>query len=520
MEKIKGMILENDTHAILWDFDGNEEKMVIPETVKELKLLEPDSDRLGIFLSHQTTLKEAYIPASVEHIDDCFFSKYTRLEKIEVTERSEYYESIDGVLYVKDGKELIRYPSNKKGDTFIVPDRVERIHDEAFYNCHLLETIVIHPTVKYVGRKAFAHCKNLKNVEYKCRYQIVPEMAFDRCQSVISVALSDNIQEIQCEAFSFTSITEMKFPERLSTIGAYAFRNCKNLRKITINKNMRSISSRAFFGCKNLNEIDTGNNGWYRFEDGGLFTRDLKKLVMFVDRKIEHYEIPVGVGIIGNSLFADADNLITIKIPDTVTEIEDFAFKCARLESITIPKSVHKIGKTDFFRSRYFRELRYEENNVIIRYKIRDFGKKFTHELESLTLDKWENRFNDLVSDFNRPRGYSDEREYADIHIQDIDSMPDKYKDLAILGFIKEKTDWTSERSVKHLEYIRKNAGSLCRMALDNPDLLLFMCKENLIGEKHINQYIKKVKSKKSVEIRAMILNHKYSLEHNLVSAW
>ena len=35
MEKIKGMILENDTHAILWDFDGNEEKMVIPETVKE-----------------------------------------------------------------------------------------------------------------------------------------------------------------------------------------------------------------------------------------------------------------------------------------------------------------------------------------------------------------------------------------------------------------------------------------------------------------------------------------------------
>ena len=260
MEKIKGMILENDTHAILWDFDGNEEKMVIPETVKELKLLEPDSDRLGIFLSHQTTLKEAYIPASVEHIDDCFFSKYTCLEKIEVTKRSEYYESIDGVLYTKGGKELIRYPSNKQDDTFIVPDHVERIHDEAFYNCHLLETLVIRSTVKYVGRKVFSNCIKLKKVEYKCSYPIVPEKAFERCQSLISVELSENIQKIQNSAFAFTSISEMKFPESLLVIETCAFSNCRNLRKITINTNLRSISGRAFLNCGNLNEIDAGNS--------------------------------------------------------------------------------------------------------------------------------------------------------------------------------------------------------------------------------------------------------------------
>ena len=47
--------------------------------------------------------------------------------------------------------------------------------------------------------------------------------------------------------------------------------------------------------------------------------------------------------------FYSASNVLEVVLPDTITEIEDYAFaNCVNLRSINIPKSVKKIGKNAF----------------------------------------------------------------------------------------------------------------------------------------------------------------------------
>ena len=59
--------------------------------------------------------------------------------------------------------------------------------------------------------------------------------------------------------------------------------------------------------------------------------------------------IPQSVTQIGDSAFARCENLTSITIPESVTQIGDYAFSgCENLTSVTIPQSVTKIGKGVF----------------------------------------------------------------------------------------------------------------------------------------------------------------------------
>ncbi len=69
------------------------------------------------------------IPSTVSHVGS---NAFWTASEILVAEGNPYYQSIDGVLYSKDGKTLIDYPNNRITDCYVVPEHVEIVAADVF----------------------------------------------------------------------------------------------------------------------------------------------------------------------------------------------------------------------------------------------------------------------------------------------------------------------------------------------------------------------------------------------------
>ena len=156
------------------------------------------------------SLTSITIPSSVTSIGDYVFRYCDSLTSIIVDVSNEKYKSIDGNLYTKDGKTLIQYAIGKKDTSFIIPDGVTSIGNEAFYDCDSLTNITIPSSVTSIGDYAFYGCDSL------------------------------------------TSIT---IPSSVTSIGWYAFYSCDSLTSITIPSSVTSIGNEAFVYCYNLTTV-------------------------------------------------------------------------------------------------------------------------------------------------------------------------------------------------------------------------------------------------------------------------
>ena len=133
-------------------------------------------------------------------------------------------------------------------------------------------------------------------------------------------------------------LTSITIPNSVTSIGDYAFYDCKGLTSIVIPNGVTSIGNNVFYNCSGLTSIEIPNSvtsiGEYAFADCSGLTS---------------IEIPNSVTSIGNSAFADCSGLTSIEIPNSVTSIGNSAFIfCSELTSITIPNSVTSIGNYTF----------------------------------------------------------------------------------------------------------------------------------------------------------------------------
>ena len=81
--------------------------------------------------------------------------------------------------------------------------------------------------------------------------------------------------------------------------------------------------------------------------------------------------LPESVTEIGQFAFEDCSGLTSITLPESVTEIGGFAFaECRTLTNITLPKSVMKIGLGAFSSCGNLESIKVDENNKV--YDSRD----------------------------------------------------------------------------------------------------------------------------------------------------
>lgn len=123
--------------------------------------------------NNAANLTSVTIPASVIYVgenessyipnESNAFYNAPKLNKIEVEEGNPNYSSTDGVLFTKDKKMLILYPTTKEGTRYRIPEGVEKIGTYAFNGCSFSE-IVFPGTLQILCFAAFHDCSKVTTV--------------------------------------------------------------------------------------------------------------------------------------------------------------------------------------------------------------------------------------------------------------------------------------------------------------------------------------------------------------------
>ena len=154
-------------------------------------------------------LTSVTIPNSVTSIGLGAFSHCTGLTSINVAEDNLNYASIDGVLYSKDKKTLIKCPDGKTG-SFTIPNSVTSIGSSAFYNCKGLTSITIPNSVAYIVEGAFEGCTGLTSINIPNSVISIGDYAFEGCTGLTSITIPNSVTSIGGSAFKYcTGLTSM-----------------------------------------------------------------------------------------------------------------------------------------------------------------------------------------------------------------------------------------------------------------------------------------------------------------------
>ena len=272
----------------------------IPSTLETIAIM-GSSVKLSNFSDH--SLNNLIISANVTNIN---LRNYT-FDYIEVDEANETYKSIDGSLYSKDGKTLIK---SKKmlGDVEILSG-VECIGPDAFSGFSITE-VTIPNSVISIGEFAFYNCDSLTGIVLPNSITTIGSSAFWYCSSLTSIVVPDSAINITGSVFSSCPIEK-------ATIPASAIDNIpKGALKEVVITSGESIDSSAFSDCSTLTSI----------------------------------VIPNSILTIGESAFENCTSLTNVTIPNKVTSIGSYALKnCYLLTSIMIPSSVSTIADFAFY---------------------------------------------------------------------------------------------------------------------------------------------------------------------------
>lgn len=269
--------------------------IVMPGDFK-LKLEEDTDDKLWYVTSDQSAVDTITFNTKLKLANVSYLSA----NNLVVAKNDPSYQSIEGVIYTKDGKGIVRVPQKrtelkiKEGCTefnmqSVLYNSTDSEGDE-FNNCSKLKKIVIPSSVKSINK-----------VKYKTDRADACDMHVD----TIEIAPKD---------FDANSLYALG-----SSLG----------KNITIESLMKLLPDQI-----------TYKDHMYITKDHGLLK---------YDGKDANVEIPEEITWIAPEAFYRNGTLKNVKLPSKITTIEENTFYgCSELEAVVIPDQVTMIGKSAF----------------------------------------------------------------------------------------------------------------------------------------------------------------------------
>ncbi len=235
-----------------------------------------------------SSLTSITIPNSVMNIGNVEYGAFSGCEKlteINVDSENQYYKSIDGVLFSKDGTKLIDYPAGKESTSYEIPYGVTTICGFAFDRCKNLNYITIPNSMNSIGYSTFSNCSNLKSINIPDSIIEIGGFAFDGC----------------------SNLTNITIPNSVTSIGDAVFFECSNLKNITLPNSITKFGNNVFSGCSSLTSITLPYGVTY-----------------FLDNDVQ----PSG-------MFWGCSSLISVTIPNSITYIGESSFSgCTNLKDV------------------------------------------------------------------------------------------------------------------------------------------------------------------------------------------
>lgn len=170
----------------------------------------------------------------------------------------------------------------------------------------------------------------------------VVSSAFNGKKSLRSIILPEGITFIDRSAFSNSGLEAITLPESLMEIGQSVFLGTQ-LKEITIPANVGALGASAFEGS------DAGTMPLEKVIFNGSKIMEIEPYTFKNCVNLKEITLPESLTIIAYDAFFGCSSLTKVVIPDNVTEIEKTAFSiCTSLTEATIGRSMISIGKSCF----------------------------------------------------------------------------------------------------------------------------------------------------------------------------
>lgn len=165
-------------------------------------------------------------------------------------------EVLDGYLYVSEEIQSIgdnSFLASKTGISKLkmiyLPESIELIGKQAFWNNDSLIKIIMPTSVTVVGKWCFVQCYKLEEIDFpkQTLTDEIREGIFDNCQSLKIFKIPEGIKIIKKDAFSSCyKLESLYIPDGVETIESGCFVLCKALKTIYIPESVTSIASKVF----------------------------------------------------------------------------------------------------------------------------------------------------------------------------------------------------------------------------------------------------------------------------------
>lgn len=267
------------------------------------------------------------IPKSIEYIQRDAFSDHN----LEVNDNYKYIKDciISGTTEFK----------NNQFEEIEIGKNFRLIGEVAFYNSKF-EKVTVSDSVKYINGGVFGYCKNLTSIKLPANSILTGESA------------ENGYGDYLC-----------------SPVGTFEY--CPSLQNVHLPVNITSITNRTFHGCSSLTnivyagtkaqwEIIPKDSKWFynndsfnpsnnrlietiTCTDGVLTTSSIIEYTSTNDQIIQGFFLDGNV--ISNTYENGKGKIVLDRV---ITTINEYAFPCLPLTSITIPNSVTSIGRGAF----------------------------------------------------------------------------------------------------------------------------------------------------------------------------
>ena len=248
---------------------------------------------------------------------------------------------------------------------------VTSIGISAFYKCAFAE-ITLPETVAVIDASAFMKCSNLTNITIPDATKKIGDSSFLDCVALANVSMPDDVTTVGNGVFFNNNdltvdiryltgtvaagllekqgVCHVKLDETITTIGDRAFAQCYALSDITygtepattgdyrFSTNVASIGAEAFVDdvlLKNLIIPDSlqtmGTNVIYNSIVTEYNCKDVTATIYYVNGTVAanllkaqaftHIIVNDNIHTIGDSAFANGDQLVTVSLPDTISNV-------------------------------------------------------------------------------------------------------------------------------------------------------------------------------------------------------
>lgn len=240
-----------------------------------------------------------------------------------------------------------------------LPGSLETIADNAFRGCGGTDTLILPDSVKTVGMHALG--MPVRKVRLSPGMKHIPGFLF------VSSGYAGNEN---CPNFSpdwKLPLEEAVVCEGTETIDACGFVGCASLTKIRLPSTLKTIGTRAFAYCGSLTELEL---------PAGL--NSIGKAAFQECKKLTAMQLPVGIAVVEEETFRDCTGLREVHLPANARIIGKKAFRgCTALERINIAGAVEEIGEGAFQKCAALRA-------VVLSQSLRTIGKEAFRECAGL----------------------------------------------------------------------------------------------------------------------------------------